>query len=76
MRVNKTGNDHHSEQFFAQERKENKTKYDTNKVRCYHCGNKGHDARECPNKKDYMHTTMTNDDDRDQGDDLGPEQIF
>ena len=76
MRVNKKGNDGQSELFFAHEGKERKTEYDINKVMCCHCGNVGHYARECPNKKNYMHSTMTNDDDGDQRDDLGSEHVF
>ena len=45
--------------------KKKKTEYDISKVACYHFGNKGHYAREYPNKKEYMHTTVTNNDDGD-----------
>ena len=50
---------------FAQDGKAKKSDRDVSNITCYCCEKKGHYAKECPKKGDYMHTIIADEEEVD-----------
>ena len=52
-----------------------KADQDLSQITCFHCGTKGHYAKECPKRENYMLTTVTEEYDEENKDE-GAEHIL
>ena len=74
-KINQETIDSKTEMFFVQSNRETKIERDFIHITCYHCVSKGQYAKECPNKNNFMHITIADEENEDAGNSM-TENIF